>query len=137
MTNHKTTVMLVCGGRDYHDKHVLFPALDKMAEECGGIELVVHGGARGADALADAWAAERGVACEAVLADWNRYGRAAGPMRNAAMLEMLKAFRDQGKDCIVVAFPGSRGTADMVDRACAADFEVVQVDHKCDCAEVH
>lgn len=44
-------------------------------------------------------------------------GKAAGPIRNQRML-------DEGKPDLVVAFPGGRGTADMVRRAKAAGVPV-------------
>jgi hypothetical protein len=47
------------------------------------------------------------------MADWEKLGRSAGPIRNQAML-------DEGRPDLVVAFPGHHGTADMVRRARAA-----------------
>lgn len=49
--------------------------------------LIVHGGARGADTLVAQWAATHHIRCEAVPARWDLYGKAAGPRRNAEMLE--------------------------------------------------
>lgn len=64
----------------------------------------VHGGARGADAIADAWIRKRGHRVEVFPADWAKHGKAAGPIRNAAML-------DAGAT-IVLAFPfGCRATS--------------------------
>jgi len=71
---------------------------------------VVHGAARGADALADAWGYTMAVPVERVPADWKANGRAAGPIRNQKML-------DEHKPTVVIAFPGGRGTADMVARS--------------------
>jgi hypothetical protein len=53
-------------------------------------------------------------------AQWDRYGEAAGPIRNAWMLEF-------GKPDLVVAFPGGRGTADMISKARKAGIEVCEV----------
>jgi len=121
------TVMLVCGGRDYDDHQVMFRVLDALMVQSGGINRVIHGGARGADTLAGEWARQQGLPCDVVKADWEVHGKAAGPMRNAAMLEILKRHRDNGTRCIVVAFHGGRGTADMVRRATGSDFYVVEV----------
>jgi len=53
------------------------------------------------------------------MANWAELGRKAGPIRNQQML-------DEGKPNLVVAFPGGRGTADIVRRARAAGIEVVE-----------
>jgi hypothetical protein len=55
-------------------------------------------------------------------ADWKKHGRAGGPIRNQQML-------DEGKPDLVVAFPGGKGTADMVRRARAAGIPVMEVKH--------
>ena len=80
---------------------------------------LMQGGAAGVDALARDWAAthpeiERYV-CHA---DWKVHGRAAGPIRNARMLEW--------KPDMVVAFAGGSGTANMVAQAKAAGVSVVR-----------
>ena len=59
----------------------------------------------------------RDVACTPQPADWKRYGRGAGPARNQAM---LVEFNPQ----LLVAFPGGKGTADMVRRAQKAGVRV-------------
>lgn len=105
-----TLTLIVCGGRNYADRSRLFRVLDRVHHE-RGISRIVNGGASGADALARQWAKSRGVECVTFPADWS-LGRRAGPERNQRML-------DAGADG-VVAFPGGRGTADMVRRAIAA-----------------
>lgn len=104
--------LLVCGGRDYADGDAVFRALD-MARAERGVALVIHGAARGADTLAARWAAARGVPAQAFPADWETHGRAAGHIRNARMLR-------EGRPDGVIAFPGGRGTADMIRQAEAA-----------------
>ncbi len=52
-------------------------------------------------------------------AEWMKYGKAAGPIRNARMLA-------EGKPDLVVAFPGGRGTADMLRRVREAGIEVIE-----------
>jgi hypothetical protein len=101
--------VLVCGGRDYSDHELVCMVLDRIHAETP-IDIVIHGGARGADSLAHAWAVDRRVAVVEVKANWKAHGRAAGPIRNQDML-------DRWEPSMVLAFPGGRGTADMVDRA--------------------
>jgi hypothetical protein len=117
--------VLVCGGRDYADGKRVFAELDALmrpAFAAGDAEFVViHGNAPGADTLADAWAARRNVGREPYGADWKANGRAAGPIRNARMLA-------EGRPDLVLAFPGGRGTADMVRKANRAGVKVVTVE---------
>lgn len=110
-------VVLVCGGRDYHDVKSVFRCLDGLASKP---TLIVQGGAFGADACASEWAYKRNVPERQFSADWKKHGRAAGPIRNQEML-------DTAKPHLVVAFPGGVGTADMVRRARAAGVPVLEV----------
>ncbi|WP_442786135.1 SLOG family protein [Methylorubrum sp. SL192] len=84
-----------------------------------GINKVIQGGATGADALARGWARDRGIIFDSYIADWG-WSRRAGPIRNARMLA-------DGKPHLVIAFPGGRGTADMIRQAEAAGVPVVRV----------
>ena len=123
-------VVLVCGGRKYDNARRVFDTLDAV-----GPSVVIQGGASGADALARQWAARRGVWCVEVPALWKAHGSGAGPRRNAFMLSVAEGVA--GASAIVgriprellrvVAFPGGRGTADMVRRARAAGVEVMEV----------
>lgn len=83
------------------------------------IDAVVEGDARGADRLAGEWAYRRGVENIKFCAEWEKLGRKAGPIRNQLML-------DEGEPDLVVAFPGGRGTADMMMRARSAGVEVIE-----------
>ena len=78
----------------------------------------VHGAALGADSLAGEWARARGIKETPVPADWNRYGRAAGMWRNMQMLDM--------KPDVVIAFPGGKGTQNMIDIAENANVRVMR-----------
>ena len=101
--------LLVCGGRDYADNQTLCEALGILHRK-RTITLLIEGGAQGADRLARMWAISNDVPFATEKADWQHYGKAAGPIRNAAML--AKHAPDA-----VVAFPGRTGTADMVKKA--------------------
>lgn len=107
--------VLVCGGRDYND-------IERFASVFLGkrVTFIIEGGALGADNLARNWALRNDVPFRTYHADWKTHGRAAGPIRNQRML-------DEGKPDLVVAFPGGRGTADMVRRAKAALIPVHEV----------
>lgn len=109
-------VVLVCGGRDYTDTGHVYDILD-LAHAANPILKLIHGGASGADNCAARWAMSRNVQMERFEADWQRYGNAAGPIRNRKML-------DQGKPDLVIAFPGGKGTRNMIAQAEGANVPV-------------
>jgi hypothetical protein len=113
------TRVLVCGGRDYADEARVFAVLDKFHAEAG-IDLIIEGGARGADHLAADWAFQRGVNRDRYNADWEAYGRMAGGIRNKQML-------DEGNPDLVIAFPGGSGTRNMIRQARKAGVEVIEI----------
>ena len=100
--------LLITGGRDYSDFQALCTVLDQT-HQATPVTLLIHGGARGADSLAGAWAASRQVPTAVYRANWALHGKAAGPTRNQQMLT-------EGHPDAYLAFPGGRGTADMVQR---------------------
>ncbi len=111
--------ILVCGDRNWTDYDAVYAALDALDAEAGPVT-VISGMARGADTHAANWAAATGRSLLPFPADWKRYGRGAGPVRNQQML-------DEGPD-LVLAFhddlAASKGTADMVRRSERAGVEV-------------
>jgi predicted Rossmann-fold nucleotide-binding protein len=109
--------VLICGGREYNDHDALYAALDRLHAE-HGFTVVIAGGARGADTLAAQWAEHRGIPTEVYMAEWDRLGRKAGPIRNQRML-------DEGKPDLVIAFPGGTGTAGMMALARKAGVPVI------------
>jgi hypothetical protein len=111
--------VLVCGGRDFNELGAVWGQLDAIHALDGPIAAIIQGGGKGADYLAASWADFNGVPDIDFLADWHKHGRAAGPIRNQQML-------DEGKPDLVVAFPGGRGTADMVRRAKVAGIRVIE-----------
>lgn len=120
--------VLVTGSRDWTDEETIRRGLDQAIvnalctvdiDELYDLVTVVHGGARGADALVAKVAAELGCQLEEHPADWERHGKAAGPIRNA---EMVAAGAD-----ICLAFPrgASRGTRGCMRLAALAGIEVL------------
>ena len=112
--------VLVCGGRDYNNREQM---TDVLRENLMEHDVVVHGAAPGADALAgDIAGRVLGIEVDPHPAQWKRYGKAAGPIRNQEML-------DSGVDR-AIAFPGGSGTADMTDRLVKADVPIVIVEEE-------
>ncbi len=98
--------LAVVGSREYTD----YERVRKAIESFPHVKIIVSGGAKGADTLAERAASELGLEFEVFRADWKRYGQGAGPMRNTKIVENSDA---------VLAFilPGSRGTLDTLKKA--------------------
>lgn len=121
--------VLVCGGRDYDSnkacawlqEHAIRRIESVMRLKDVRIAAVIHGAARGADEGGRLWGVSLGTDVLGFPADWETHGRAAGPIRNQQMIEL-------GKPDLVIAFPGGRGTANMVRQAEAACIPVIRVE---------
>jgi hypothetical protein len=111
--------ILVCGGRDFSDRFLLFDVLDNFHGD-DPVSAVIEGEAQGADLLARRWAETRKVPIFAFPADWHRYGKKAGPIRNRQMLT-------EGTPDLVIAFPGGVGTRDMILQAQRARVPIIRV----------
>lgn len=109
--------VIVCGGRNFTDKKRVFDFLDFIHKEYPITELI-HGAARGADLLGAAWAQHRGVPIISVPARWAELGPSAGYVRNVKMADM--------NPDMVIAFPGGKGTAMMMDIAIKRNITVVE-----------
>jgi hypothetical protein len=98
--------VLVCGSRTWSDGGIVWRTLDELNPT-----VIIEGCADGADRWAELWAKEHHVPIEHFPADWKHLGRAAGPIRNQAML-------DGGAPDLVVGFDmGTSGTRDMLRKA--------------------
>lgn len=104
--------VIIAGGRHFDNYTLLKEKCDFYLQnklmECQVI--IISGHATGADALGERYAQERGLPLDAHPADWNKHGRAAGPIRNAEMAEVA--------DALIAFWDGqSRGTANMINLA--------------------
>jgi hypothetical protein len=97
---------IFCGDRNWDDEVPIRTALLELPLDT----IIIHGCARGADKMAGRIAKEMGFTVMEVPANWERYGKSAGPIRNREMLQL-------GPD-LVIAFHGnineSKGTKDML-----------------------
>jgi len=117
-------IVLVCGGRDFTDRRLLYRVLDAVHADTP-ISRLVQGYARGADRLAHNWAVSRRVVStgrryEVTPIMWAELGKQAGYLRN-------KRMRDDEQPHLVIAFPGNIGTPMMIDLAHEAGIEVLTV----------
>ena len=104
---HSTKRVIIAGSRDYSG------GIDGVAAavKASGfdIEVVLSGCARGVDRCGEQWAARHGIAIETYPAKWEKYGRGAGPKRNAQMSEKA--------DALIALWDGeSPGTRDVIER---------------------
>ena len=122
-------VIVAGGGRalDWPSDQIAAALL--QATGCRPVELLLHGGARGADRLIDHAARSLAWSVEVIPAEWGRYGRAAGPLRNGLLLRRaLEEATPVQASVLVVAFPGAAGTASLLRQAhhlIAADGEPI------------
>ena len=113
---------LICGGRDYAELTNTKKPISTRRYEIQSVQSIlaylkhslnitsiINGGAKGVDSCAHTWAIKNSLSTVKFPADWKQYGKAAGHIRNSQMLL-------QNPD-MVVAFPGGKGTLDMVTKA--------------------
>lgn len=104
--------VIIAGSRSFKDYAVLQTACDNLLAKKKQTHhiVVVSGTAKGADTLGEQYASERGYTVERFPADWQRYGKAAGPVRNRRMAD--------NADALIAFWDGhSTGTKDMIMKA--------------------
>ncbi|TPG59992.1 DUF4326 domain-containing protein [Ewingella americana] len=101
--------LLVSGGRDYNNKPQVWSVLDQIHQTIG-ISKIIEGGAKGLDTQVAIYGYTKCIYVHTANADWDKYGKGAGSIRNQEML-------DEYRPDVLLAFSGNRGTSDMVRRA--------------------
>jgi hypothetical protein len=109
---------ILYGGRDYrfdtagHNQRWLDALRTTYA-----INLLITGGALGADREGYDWAQDRGVDQLVVPANWTRDGKPAGPIRNKRLVDLAQLLsRTSHRPLMGIEFPGGKGTANMRER---------------------
>src|SRR5690349_23648241 len=90
--------VLVCGGRDFDDAGLMISVLDRLHTE-KFFTVLIHGNARGADRIADAWASCRGILrepYEVPQGEWDEIGKKAGPTAQSADARRRQARSGRG-----------------------------------------
>lgn len=123
----KINRVLICGSRAWSDVGRIESFFDDWVGKIPHTErvkrMVITGGARGADQIADRVADRFGVQRVVIPANWTGYGRSAGPKRNALMLDLMEP-----DYCVAFRSPGeSRGTDSMIALCRARGVDVVVV----------
>lgn len=118
---------MIVGSRGYTDYGAFKAKCDALLAGKTDIE-IVSGGASGTDAMAERYARELGYSLQIFPADWSRYGKRAGYVRNREMHAYISTFAERG----VIAFwdGTSKGTAQSF--ALAKEFDnpirIVRID---------
>lgn len=117
--------VLICGSRYYNDINEIEKQFSEFKFDKS--TTIITGGAKGVDDLAHKTALKLGLKTEVYKADWNKYGKRAGPIRNKEML--LK-----GKPDFVIAihenYKNSLGTKNMVEIARKNNVFVIIIEPK-------
>ena len=97
--------LLITGSRTFEDKKHLYDELSKI-----DFDLLISGGAAGADQLAEEYARDNDIQIEQHKPDYNKYGRGAPIVRNKEMVDLCD---------LVIAFwdKKSRGTKSTIEYA--------------------
>lgn len=86
--------VIICGSRNFEDYDLLREKCDYYLSnkiKSGEKIIIISGGARGADSLGEDYAKERRFECKRFPADWDKYGKRAGYLRNTQMAEVANA----------------------------------------------
>ena len=102
----------VVGSRYFSNKKYMYEKLNELVLEgvINGNTIIISGGAKGADTLAQEWANEMDKPFILFPAEWEKYGKRAGPIRNSQIVDQSNT---------VIAFPSktSIGTWDTINKA--------------------
>ena len=113
--------VIIAGGRKFDNYKLLVSKCDKALSVVPHVE-IVSGGAIGADNLGQIYAIEKGYDIKVFPADWLKYGKRAGPIRNEEMAKYA--------DALIAFWDGkSKGTKHMIDLAKSNNIRVFIVNY--------
>ncbi|MEM9451100.1 MAG: DUF2493 domain-containing protein [Cyanobacteria bacterium P01_E01_bin.6] len=100
--------LIIAGTRTFNDYNFLKSKLDFYLSQKNEKIEIVCGGCQEPDMFGVRYAKQKGFSVEYFYPDWQKYGRAAGPMRNKDMAQYAT-------HCVVFWDGRSRGTASMIE----------------------
>jgi hypothetical protein len=101
--------VIIAGSRNFNDYNLLKSSCDNLLTQFTNIE-IVSGTARGADKLGERYAREKGYDIKEFPANWDKFGKSAGYIRNDEMAQYA--------DMLIAFWDGtSKGTKHMIDLA--------------------
>ena len=83
--------VIIAGGRDYNNYQQMITMMDAYLKNKHPYVTIISGGAKGADSLGERYAALRGYPLIVMKADWDKYFKRAGYLRNEDMLGIANA----------------------------------------------
>lgn len=117
--------VLICGDRHWNDYQSVLDIVNRLIKKYGNV-VIIEGGCFGADTMAKKAAIECNMPYKEYPADWNKYGKAAGPIRNRLMI-------DKENPDMVIAFHSninnSKGTKNMQKCAKKANIPFFNIKH--------
>lgn len=111
------TKLIIAGSRNFQDYTLLCNVLDKLPYT---ITEIVSGTCRGADLLGERYALEHNIPIKRFPANWDLYGKSAGPIRN----KQMAIYADKA---VVFYYPDSRGSLNMINNMHRYNKEVLEV----------
>lgn len=104
--------VIICGSRNIKDKYIVCMAIKRSGFN---ITEVVEGECYGVDLIAREWAEHFDIKFTPFPANWKEFGKRAGHIRNAEMIDYIKPFKDRG---VIAVWDGkSPGTQDTINLA--------------------
>lgn len=120
--------ILVCGGRRFSDYALLEKTINGVVAEAGREDIeIVSGHYVGADRLGELYAEKHNAQVKIFPAEWEKYGKRAGPMRNKQMVDYISGFKNK----IVIAFvsANTKGTRNTISLAKKANIRVIEKEY--------
>lgn len=117
--------LVVAGVRYFDDYLLLSKEMDEYRTQYSNSLIIISGCADGADKLGERYASEHNLTVERYPAEWDKYGKSAGPIRNERMAKVA--------DAVIVFWDGeSKGTQSMIECAKRANkpCKVVEIKRK-------
>ena len=125
----KLNKVLICGGRHFNNYKLLEEGVDnilKLFTLDENLE-IVSGHAEGTDTLGEMYAQNHNYSLKTFPADWKKYGRSAGPIRNKQMIDYIKEYNS-----LLIAFvsDNTKGTKNTISLAKKDNIPVFEIRYK-------
>jgi hypothetical protein len=113
-------ICAIVGSRYYQDYETFKKKINEWIGTNGQITMIISGGATGADSLAERYADEYNIQkliYNVSKEDWNKHGKAAGPIRNSKIINYLETIDSEHRHLIAFPQANSKGTLDIINKA--------------------
>ncbi|MGF7011972.1 putative Rossmann fold nucleotide-binding protein DprA/Smf involved in DNA uptake [Lachnospiraceae bacterium PF1-22] len=118
----KEARIIIAGSRDFLDYKFLKEKCDEIIQKLTEYKItIISGTARGADTLGEQYAKENNYILKRMPANWNDYGKSAGPRRNE---EMAKYAKEAAVSILIAFSNGSKGTGHMINSANKHELQI-------------